>query len=563
MHLMKWPELFRTRFEEHQKPAIRQMIISDNLRRGRVLAIAIIIFEALFISINLSVLLLQANKSFHFGIYLLMYGLMIAANVLLLVLAGKRRRPEDIPSEKTRLFDNLLLSYIIFNMAWGSAITLLDQQLYGQLTVFMVNMIVNSVIFVVEARRMLIPYLISAAILLAGLPFVQPNKDVLIGHYANLAVFMIIAWLSSRLLYHSYCRNLTSKLALNQANFKLNQLSLVDELTGIANRRGLRNFITQVFEQRDYKFEKMSVIMIDIDNFKQYNDCFGHAAADRILAALAEVLDETASSPLEIAARMGGDEFILVSFSLSLQQLEARSGKIRDRVVELAESRDNPQGKVTVSIGASQMPVCVEQDVAKVIEAADSAMYQAKSAGRNRVCIQTADDSPAAARARLEPVASPEQAGIVARLARKIWMEHYTPIIGADQVEHMLNRFQTRERIWQDIAENACRYELLRMQGEPAGYMAYHFESEQRAVFLSKLYIDRPFRGNRLARLMLDRLIEYGGKQGACEIYLTVNKNNAGSIAAYEKMGFVRAGSVVKDIGGGYIMDDYVMRLAL
>ena len=563
MHLMKWPSLFRNRFEEHEKPAIRQMIISDNLRRGRVLAIAVIIFEAIFILINLGALLLQADESFQFGLYLLMYGLMIAVNVLFLVLAGQRRRPDDIPPEKIRFFDNLLLLYMTFSMVWGSVVTLLDQQLYGQVTVFMVNMIINSVIFVIEARRMLIPYLISAVILLAGLPFLQPNPDVLIGHYANLAVFMIIAWLASRLLYHSYCRNLTSKLALNQANFKLKQLSLVDELTGIANRRGLRNFITQVFEQREYKFEKLSVMMVDIDNFKQYNDCFGHAAADRILAALAELLDAAAASPLEIAARMGGDEFILISFSLSLPQLEEISGKIRDQVVELAGSSDNSPGQVTVSIGASQMPVCVEQDVAKVIEAADSAMYQAKSAGRNRVCLQTADGSPAAARARLDPVTSPEQAGIVARLARKIWTEHYTPIIGADQVEHMLNCFQTREKIWQEIADNACRYELLRMQGEPAGYMAYRYESENRAVFLSKLYIDRPFRGNRLARLMLDRLIEFGGLAGASEIYLTVNKNNTGSIAAYERMGFVQTDSVVKDIGGGFIMDDYVMRLGL
>ena len=563
MRQMNWPSLFRSKFEEHEKPAIQQMMIADNLRRGRVLAVAVIWFEIIFAAVNISVMLFEANESFYFGLYMLMYGVMIVANLLLLVLAGKHQRLEQIQPGKIRLYDNLLLLYMTFSMVWGSAVTLFDQRLYGQLTVFMVNMIISSVIFIVEARRMLIPYLLSTVILLAGLPFLQLSPDVLVGHYANLAVFIVIAWLSSRLLYQSYCRNLTSKLALDQANLKLNQLSLIDELTGIANRRGLRNFITQVFAQREYKFAKLSVIMIDIDHFKQYNDCFGHAAADRILAAIAEVLDAAASSPLEIAARMGGDEFILISFSFSLQQLEEMSAKIRDRVVELAAASgsDHLEGKVTVSIGGSQMPVLVEQDVAKVIEAADSAMYQAKSNGRNRVCIQTSDNLPAAARARLDPVNSPEQAGIVARLARKIWMEHYTPIIGASQVEHMLEKFQTRERIWQDISGNVYHYDLLRMQGEPAGYMAYRYESEQRAVFLSKLYIDRPFRGNRLARLMLDRLIEYGGQQGAREIYLTVNKNNTASIAAYEKMGFVRTDSVVNDIGSGFVMDDYVMRL--
>jgi diguanylate cyclase (GGDEF)-like protein len=398
-------------------------------------------------------------------------------------------------------------------------------------------------------------------------------------------------FLSSRLLYSSYCRDLASNLALISANeqletksgqiqqindklihanFQLRQLSLVDDLTGIANRRGLRNFISQVFEQSDFEIDKLAVIILDIDNFKLYNDNYGHLAGDQVLSAIAGVLEGLIRPPLEIAARWGGEEFIFLSFNISADSLADLAEKIRRQTESLGipHTFSPTTPVITISVGTCLKPISSASEVAPIIEAADNALYIAKRKGRNQVSDGQSgpgepDTSQSCQPARIYPVITPQQASVAAELAGRIWREHYTAIIGARQVEYMLNQFQTPERIWQDISQNDYRYDLVETAGQLAGYMAVKPDAQENELFLSKLYIDRKFRKQGLARQMVDTLIRRCRETGWQSIWLTVNKNNHASIAVYEKMGFIRTSSVVNEIGEGYVMDDYVMRLSL
>ncbi len=408
MYLKNWLNPLELNLSVNDKIDLRRQALADNLRRGRMLAFVTIAFEAIFAAIDLSALLLKVHDEFHYQTYLALYGSMILANLLLLWFAREWQQHESFSTAKIKRLENILLAYIVFNMTWGSIVTLLDQKLYGQLTVFMVNIIFCSVVFVFDSRHMLIPFLTASGVLLLGLPFSQISSNILIGHCVNLSVFIGIAWLCSRLLYQSYCRNLANKLALertnqllaaesarnqlindklNQANFQLRQLSLIDELTGIANRRGLRNFISQVFEQNEAMVNNLAAIMIDIDHFKLYNDTYGHFAGDQVLVAIAELLNSVAQPPFEIVARWGGEEFILLSFAADRQTLDSKADAIRSQVEELAFTCENTHLRkmITVSIGTSLMPVSMPSDVSKVIKEADTAMYSAKRAGRNRV----------------------------------------------------------------------------------------------------------------------------------------------------------------------------------
>jgi ribosomal protein S18 acetylase RimI-like enzyme len=159
----------------------------------------------------------------------------------------------------------------------------------------------------------------------------------------------------------------------------------------------------------------------------------------------------------------------------------------------------------------------------------------------------------------IHEVTTPAEAELVAELAALIWREHYEPIIGAAQVDYMLNAFQSPDRIWLDIVNQGICYEWLARSGEAVAYMASRFD--ERGCFLSKLYVHKTQRGQGCARLMLDRLIQRCRTQTVSRIWLTVNKHNSGSIAAYKKMGFWVIDEIVTDIGSGYVMDDYVMAL--
>ncbi|HOJ10203.1 MAG TPA: GNAT family N-acetyltransferase [Clostridiales bacterium] len=150
----------------------------------------------------------------------------------------------------------------------------------------------------------------------------------------------------------------------------------------------------------------------------------------------------------------------------------------------------------------------------------------------------------------------------VEELANKIWNEHYVPIIGKEQVDYMLAKFQSSQAI-KDQIEVGCRYFITTFNGEYAGYFAILPDKSNCKMFLSKLYVDRSFREKGIAARVVSYIEDICKESGLEMIWLTVNKYNMNSIAAYEKMGFVKEAPIVQDIGNGYFMDDYRMEKKL
>jgi len=163
-----------------------------------------------------------------------------------------------------------------------------------------------------------------------------------------------------------------------------------------------------------------------------------------------------------------------------------------------------------------------------------------------------------------EPDDLEAQCAAVAELADEIWHEHYTPIIGAEQVEYMVAKFQSAEQILMDIKENGFIYFTAREKGKDKliGYCGV--APQEGCLLISKLYVHSDFRGNGISRSFLEKVftlarLEYGLEK----IRLTVNKYNENAIAVHQKNGFEIVESINVDIGGGFFMDDYLMELSL
>jgi len=154
-----------------------------------------------------------------------------------------------------------------------------------------------------------------------------------------------------------------------------------------------------------------------------------------------------------------------------------------------------------------------------------------------------------------EQVKSPAQIHAVAALAREIWTRHYTPIIGAAQVAYMLERFQSAEAIAKQIDRDGFEYVWV----PDAGYAAWVPERGKQSLFLSKIYVKEARRGSGLGRTLLELAERRGTELGCHEIWLTVNRHNASTIAFYERVGFRKTGTLVQDIGNGFVMDDFRM----
>ncbi|NLR90384.1 GNAT family N-acetyltransferase [Flammeovirga agarivorans] len=141
-------------------------------------------------------------------------------------------------------------------------------------------------------------------------------------------------------------------------------------------------------------------------------------------------------------------------------------------------------------------------------------------------------------------------------LAKEIWNEHYVKIIGQEQVDYMLDKFQSFSAMEVQV-ENGLEYYTLSFNNKLAGYLAFKEESDQ--LFLSKIYVLAALRGNKIAKHGMNYVVSQAQQRGKGGIRLTVNKYNEGAIKAYAKMGFEKIDDVVADIGKGYVMDDFVL----
>lgn len=145
----------------------------------------------------------------------------------------------------------------------------------------------------------------------------------------------------------------------------------------------------------------------------------------------------------------------------------------------------------------------------------------------------------------------------VARLASDIWREYYVDIITIEQIDYMIGKFQSEPAIADQIEHQGYEYYLIRHEGAAVGYMSVR--QEEGKLFLSKFYIAKEHRGRGYASRAMAFLEELCKERSLSRIWLTVNRHNESSIAVYEKKGFRTVREQVSDIGGGFVMDDYVM----
>ena len=173
---------------------------------------------------------------------------------------------------------------------------------------------------------------------------------------------------------------------LQQANDHLQRLSYLDALTNIANRRHFEEILEIEWRRAFRAKAPITLLMLDIDYFKQYNDMFGHRAGDGCLARVAAVLDESVQRAGDLMARYGGEEFGAILTGTDESGGAEVAERLRAAVEQLGIQRsDDPTQVVTISIGvAAGIPGEVSSHEV-LLAAADKALYEAKRAGRNRV----------------------------------------------------------------------------------------------------------------------------------------------------------------------------------
>ncbi len=176
-------------------------------------------------------------------------------------------------------------------------------------------------------------------------------------------------------------RQLASAFKTSRLHKQVTELSLKDPLTGIYNRRYFDLFLTNEANRSARLGNDLTIIMLDIDRFKKYNDTFGHPAGDKVLQALALCIKEGRRST-DVAARIGGEEFALILPGTNLEGARI----VAERIQELIGTSADFEHPITVSMGISVLSRA-DNEAETLIKEADMALYEAKQRGRNRICI--------------------------------------------------------------------------------------------------------------------------------------------------------------------------------
>jgi diguanylate cyclase (GGDEF) domain len=164
---------------------------------------------------------------------------------------------------------------------------------------------------------------------------------------------------------------------------QLNRMATTDVLTGINNRRQFMSEVEKAIAHTNRNHQPLSLIMLDIDNFKRFNDIYGHLGGDRVLAEMGEILKQSIRKNVDIPARYGGEEFVIVMPYTRIDQALFVCERIRREVEEHMVAFEGQELHVTCSIGVAEY--IPGEGYNQLIDRADSALYQAKKAGRNRV----------------------------------------------------------------------------------------------------------------------------------------------------------------------------------
>lgn len=308
-------------------------------------------------------------------------------------------RKINVTKEKIKSLELLLGIYVTILIILGVFISLRETSNYNPLLVYTFIQLICSSFLVLSFYQILIPILLSVSILFIGLITSNGFNEVI---YMQGIYVLSIASISFLLAYYrrknfeisiQYQLDLTVEAKnnrelskkLREVNRKLELQLLHDPLTDLFNRRAYNDYVKDLQRRIKEAPQNVSVIMLDVDFFKQYNDTYGHFEGDNVLIQIAKKLQEIGEGFNCFVARWGGEEFSL----LVVNQTTSLTDRICERIIEkvndlkIEHSTSQAAQYVTVSIGANTRFAKEPKDIVDCINLADEMLYNVKQNGRN------------------------------------------------------------------------------------------------------------------------------------------------------------------------------------
>ncbi|HEX2944972.1 MAG TPA: GGDEF domain-containing protein [Clostridia bacterium] len=369
-----------------------------NISRAKLTALTFVIIEVFVLSVSLAVKGRDLFKKpeLYYGLMYIAFLAIMLVFLMIFIKLGKNITAHGKANTAAGV------AFTCAALFWCAGISLLDQLSSGQVIVYSVAVLAISVAPYFKPAVFLAMYAGVHTIFLFLMPYFQKSEGLLYGNYINSTTFILISWAVSYMRYNKLVEDFNLKKLileknlelehinkeLAEANQKLEKLSQIDSLTGVFNRYMFDKTIKMEWNRCRRNFVPLSLIMIDIDFFKTYNDNHGHMVGDDCIKQVANMLTTFSKRSSDIVARYGGDEFALILPYMEKEGALLLAEQIRKSVEELGICSANTASKefLTISAGVNSVVPTERISLEEFIEAADLALYKAKES-RNSVFL--------------------------------------------------------------------------------------------------------------------------------------------------------------------------------
>lgn len=313
-------------------------------------------------------------------------GIIISHSVLLIFMIGffiTAHKLKNRTDPNTAMF---LLQYIVVAVIMGSgiAIVTIDQLVTTNITPLLIICIVIGVIFLIRPLASFIIYVTSYVTYYNLIALTIADPQILLSNRVNGITAIGIGFLLSIILWRYNYTNITQKRRIEAQQKQLEQMAYYDQLTDLPNRRLLEKLIEREYSSIQRYGHETAIMILDIDNFKNINDTYGHPVGDDILRQLADLLKRSARES-DTVARFGGEEFIILMPRTTVEEGCVFAERLRKLIMEKSFTIGSDTLQITSSFGVASLNDIDSKTLENYYFAADKALYLAKQSGRNKV----------------------------------------------------------------------------------------------------------------------------------------------------------------------------------
>lgn len=370
-----------TRYASIEQASLKDAIWRENIRRLKIIGTIGSLINVMILTIYV-----QADGiSQLLSLESITRELWILASIAYII--GVGRTTPDKPVKKVQF--GVFFFAATLSLLFSAIITAMSTPEQGHTFLYIINILLTATFLHFSLAELFIVVAPSILLLLHVLKHFDYSILRINANWINIVAISLFAFAIAHTALVGRLSHLHSKKVIEEQNEALKQLAELDGLTGIGNRRKIDMMLTSEARLAVGADIPITVMMIDIDYFKNYNDTYGHQVGDDCLKRIAKIIQSHVRRQSDLVGRYGGEEFLIMMTGMDVQESERMATTILTAIsnLEIPHSA-SPFQHVTVSIGVVSRRLNEHDLIGDLINEADLAMYEAKELGRNRVVIR-------------------------------------------------------------------------------------------------------------------------------------------------------------------------------